>query len=140
MTVWQGDLVKEEVVDRVPPGGCDILIIMFVLSAVNPDNMDSFMGHAVKGLKQGGRLLFRDYGRYDMAQIRFKPTRRIQDNLYARQDGTLAYFFDIDELDALFQRHGLRKVKSEYIRRCIRNRRTNAEMHRVWIQSIYEKV
>lgn len=140
MTVWQGDLVKDEVVDHVPPGGCDILLIMFVLSAVNPDNMDSFMAHAVKGLKQGGRLLFRDYGRYDMAQIRFKPTRRIQDNLYARQDGTLAYFFDIDELDALFQRHGLRKVKSEYIRRCIRNRRTNAEMHRVWIQSIYEKV
>ena len=47
MTVWQGDLVKDEVVDRVPPGGCDILLIMFVLSAVNPDNMDSFMAHAV---------------------------------------------------------------------------------------------
>lgn len=99
-------------------------------------------------------LLFRDYGRYDMAQMRFKPSRKIEDNLYARQDGTLAYFFDIgmagdtccrlsnllDELDELFSRHGLKKRKSSFIRRCIRNRKTNKEMHRVWIQSIYEKV
>lgn len=140
MTVWQADLVKDEIVSHIPSGGCDILLIMFVLSAVNPNNMDAFMDHAVKGLKRGGRLLFRDYGRYDMAQLRFKPSRRIQDNLYARQDGTLAYFFDINELDELFRRHGLVKVKSEYIRRCIRNRRTSMDMHRVWIQSIYEKV
>ena len=85
-------------------------------------------------------LLFRDYGRYDMAHIRFKPNRKIEDNLYARQDGTLAYFFDLDEVDSLFIRHGLKKQKNTTIRRCIRNRKTNCEMHRVWIQSIYEKL
>ena len=140
MVIWQADLVKNEIRDKVPPEGCDLLLILFVLSAVNPKNMDIFMEHALEGLKKGGLLMFRDYGRYDMAQMRFKATRRIEENLYARQDGTLAYFFDLDELDELFRRHRLEKVESKYIRRCIRNRKTNSEMHRVWVQSLYRKI
>ena len=95
----------------------------------------------MQGLKKGGVLMFRDYGRLDMAQIRFKPTRKIENNLYARQDGTYQQNnMIIDELDELFKRHGLVKVDSKVIRRCIRNRKSNKEMHRVWIQSIYRKV
>ena len=39
----------------------------------------------------------------------------------------------------LFRRHGLKKRKVDVIRRCIRNRKSGKEMHRVWIQAIYEK-
>ena len=38
-------------------------------------------------------MLFRDYGLYDHAMLRFSGGHKLSDNFYVRQDGTRAYYF-----------------------------------------------
>ncbi|KIP07452.1 hypothetical protein PHLGIDRAFT_71084 [Phlebiopsis gigantea 11061_1 CR5-6] len=98
--VW--DLSSE----TLPPGleecSVDFVILIFVLSALHPNEWQQAITNVHKLLKPGGCVLFRDYGRYDLAQLRFKKNRLLDENFYIRGDKTRVYFFELDELALLF--------------------------------------
>ncbi|KAH7890996.1 S-adenosyl-L-methionine-dependent methyltransferase [Phlebopus sp. FC_14] len=99
----------------VEPGTIDIVICVFVLSALHPDEWGRAISNIHKMLKPGGIVLFRDYGRYDLTQLRFKTGRLLADNFYIRGDKTRVYFFELDELALMFT--GSRSSSSQNITR-----------------------
>ncbi|XP_054847517.1 tRNA N(3)-methylcytidine methyltransferase METTL6 isoform X2 [Eublepharis macularius] len=93
----------------------------------------------VKVLKPGKCVLFRDYGLYDHAMLRFKSANKLGENFYVRQDGTRAYFFTDDFLARLFLSVGYEQVINEYVLRETVNKKEGLCVPRVFLQSKFRK-
>lgn len=88
--------------DSMPPGlgpaSVDVAILVFIFSALSPSQWKQAVENVARLVKPGGTVCFRDYGRGDLAQVRFRKGRYLEENFYIRGDGTRVYFFDKDEL------------------------------------------
>ena len=93
-------------------------------------------------MKPGGVIYFRDYGRYDMAQLRFakRGNQKLGDNFYVRHDKTRAYYFTLEEIEDLFKKAGFEVIENKYHYRMVENRKEEKRMYRVWIQSRMRKL
>ncbi|KAF4026388.1 hypothetical protein G4228_018365, partial [Cervus hanglu yarkandensis] len=122
-----------------PDGTLDVILLVFVLSSIHPDRMQGVINRLSKLLKPGGMLLFRDYGRYDKTQLRFKRGHCLSENFYVRGDGTRAYFFTKGEVHNMFCKAGLDEKQNLVDRRLQVNRKKKVKMHRVWVQGKFQK-
>ncbi|KAF7714813.1 Uncharacterized protein PECH_008021 [Penicillium ucsense] len=164
--VWDVAAVPTESEDSLPPGlsegSVDVVVLIFIFSALNPDQWSRAIHNIWRVLKPGGCVLFRDYGRGDLAQVRFKKGRYMSENFYVRGDGTRVYFFDQEQLRQMWSRWTPEKgvqvdmeaqpdsipaepsapfeVKHLGVdRRLLVNRSSKLKMYRCWMQAKFEK-
>lgn len=132
--VWDLADPEGKLPEGVEPHSMDIVVLIFVFSALAPEQWPQAMRNIRRLLKPGGEVLFRDYGRYDLAQLRFKGGRLLDENFYIRGDGTRVYFFTEDELRDIFCKE-LEEIKIGTDRRLIVNRQRKLKMYRIWLQA-----
>ncbi|XP_039613543.1 mRNA N(3)-methylcytidine methyltransferase METTL8 isoform X1 [Polypterus senegalus] len=137
--VFVHDVCTEAATYPFPDESLDIILLVFVLSSIHPERMHTVVNRLTRLLKPGGMLLFRDYGRYDLTQLRFKKGHCLSENFYVRGDGTRVYFFTKEEVHDLFANAGLKEIQNLEDRRLQVNRKKQVIMHRVWMQSKYQK-
>lgn len=136
MLAFQCDITdSEQLTEHIPEESLDMITMIFVLSAIHPDKFSRVAANLRRLLKPGGVLLFRDYGRFDMAQIRFKAGSKLADNFYVRQDGTRSYFFTIEEIAALFKSNGFTVDTNLYVSRRTINLKENLNVARTFLQA-----
>ena len=138
------------------PGSVDVVVMIFIFSALSPDQWAQAVRNTFALLKPGGEVLFRDYGRGDLAQVRFKKGRYLDENFYVRGDGTRVYFFEERELREIWGsgrivagRDGETVVEQEVPRleivnlavdrRMLVNRQRKLKMYRCWMQGRFRK-
>ncbi|CAJ2507858.1 Uu.00g090440.m01.CDS01 [Anthostomella pinea] len=158
--VW--DAASEELPPGLGESSVDVVLMVFIFSALSPLQWKQAVQNIYRVLKPGGEVCFRDYGRGDLAQVRFKKGRYLDENFYIRGDGTRVYFFEKDELAQIWG--GVPEAASEakeetgevaessaselplfdvedlgVDRRMLVNRAKKLKMYRCWIQGRFRK-
>ncbi|ALC40725.1 CG34195 [Drosophila busckii] len=139
ITAFQCDITTQQVHEHIAENSLDVCTMIFVLSAIHPDKFSQVLQNLWKLLKPGGIVLFRDYGLYDMAQLRFKPGHKIAENLYMRQDGTRSYYFEQEQLAQLFSSQGFQVLNNNYVHRRTLNLKEGIDVPRIFLQGKFSK-
>ena len=112
----------------------DAVSAIFVLSAIPPESLLSAIMSVHSVLKQGGIWIIRDYAKGDAAQGRFNADRRLDHDLFVRQDGTLSRFFDKDHLTELLSSNGFSILSAEIVKSRTTNHAKGIDQERHFLQ------
>lgn len=142
ITAFQADICKDFdniIAKIIPTNSMDFITLIFTMSALKPELMQATIANLATLLRPGGLILFRDYARYDLTQLRFKGRSYLRDNYYIRSDGTTSYFFTKQIVDDIFKSAGMVQVELKDDNRILVNRLKALKMCRCWIQAKYKK-
>ncbi|KAI8104437.1 hypothetical protein M9434_002992 [Picochlorum sp. BPE23] len=142
VTGFTADITKDALESDVPIESIDTCLMIFVLSAIKPAGMVAAVGNVNRVLKHGGIVCFRDYCSGDLAQMRMGQAGKqqmIENNFYARGDGTLAYYFEESMLEKVFQQACFEKVHCSIIERTEVNRKSGVPRNRRYLQAVFRK-
>ena len=121
--------------DLIPDHSVDVVTMIFVMSAIHPGRQHAVFENIKRILKPGtGIILYRDYGQFDMTQLRLKKERFIQEGLYVRGDGTLVHYPTLEEVKQLAETNALNILSLKVDRRLLVNRGKKLKMYRIWHQ------
>ena len=131
-------------------GIADVILCVFVLSAVDPAHAETFVRQLYQTTKPGGTVAFRDYGVFDLPMMRFPPKAYRSSaefdfdgrspRLFCRGDGTLARFFHCETIQKLFEEAGFTEIEElRYATVFNHNRKTKQKMKRVFVHGIFRK-
>ncbi|KAL7446714.1 hypothetical protein ACHAXM_010516 [Skeletonema potamos] len=142
-------LTEETITNDDDIGLADIVLMVFVLSAVPPKRVPRFMKQIYDATKLGGKVCFRDYALYDLPMMRFKETHSIYSTcadfdgetprLYERGDGTLSRFFSLETVRDLFESAGFIMEELRYATVFNDNRKTGERLKRAFVHAVFRK-
>ncbi|CAM8905166.1 unnamed protein product [Rhodiola kirilowii] len=135
------DVTKDDLSEKIMRSSVDVMTLVFVLSAVSPENMHLILKNVKKILKPTGYVLLRDYAEGDYAQAKLESKNQaIGENFYVRRDGTYSYFFSQDTMLKLFKDSGYRNLDIDVYYKKIENRSRRVIMERRWIRAIFRSI
>lgn len=119
-------------------GMAHVVLCVFVLSAIHPDQHVVVLRNLADTIECGGHILFRDYAEHDMTMYRHKI--RLGERLFRRLDGTLAFYFNDEYLRLIATSCELELIECSYATVCVKNRASRVSMNRVFIHVVFKKI
>jgi tRNAThr (cytosine32-N3)-methyltransferase len=111
-------------------------LLLFTLSAIEPRQHAAAVGHLAASVALGGHVCFRDYGRGDLAQLRAPDAAILSAATHRRPDGTLAHYFETQEVAALLEGAGCTVLELAYHTVANTNRKTGQLLRRVFVHAL----
>lgn len=140
------DITKESLNSIIKPQECHFITMVFFLSAIAPSEHVQVLRNCLKVLSKGGLIIFRDYARYDMTQLRnHKKGHLVSENFYKKKDGIQCFYFTKERLETLAKESSDQETpiilkEASYSTIILKNKKEGIEMHRVFISGVFQLV